>query len=86
MSGVSSKDVAATGGRSGSVVIAPLFRGRKVDFCFLQVYSLSRVAALMAVIATLALLNLRTPYDCQVCPMTSHVPGPLNRNSRSDLS
>jgi hypothetical protein len=75
LNGVSSKDVAATVGRSGSVVIAPSFKNpwlpgdRMADFCFWQVYSLSRVAALMAVISTLVLLNLSTPYNCQVCSM-----------------
>ncbi|KAF8487270.1 hypothetical protein DFH94DRAFT_687740 [Russula ochroleuca] len=72
LNGVSSKDVAATVGRSGSVVIAPSFKNpwlpgdRMADFCFWQVYSLSRVAALMAVISTLVLLNLSTPYNCQL--------------------
>jgi hypothetical protein len=30
-------------------------------------YSLSRVAALAALITNLVLLNLSTPYDCEVC-------------------
>jgi hypothetical protein len=75
LNGVSSEDVAAAGGRSGSVVTVPSFKnprlldGRRADFCFWQVYSLSRVAALAAVVANLVLLNLNTPVDCQVCAM-----------------
>ncbi|KAH9988679.1 hypothetical protein BJV77DRAFT_729215 [Russula vinacea] len=43
-----------------------IIQGRRRYRWTIWVYSLSRVAALMAVIATLALLNLRTPYDCQL--------------------
>ncbi len=72
-SGVLSKDVAATGGRSGSVVVALSFEkprllgSRRADFRIWKIYSLSRVAALTAVIVNLVLFSLNSQVRCEVC-------------------
>ncbi|KAH9988682.1 hypothetical protein BJV77DRAFT_729311 [Russula vinacea] len=51
-----------------------IIQGRRRYRWTIWVYSLSRVAALMAVIATLVLLNLRTPYDCQLSVLLAILP------------
>jgi hypothetical protein len=55
-------------GHSPSFKNFRLLGGRRADFCSIKVYSLARIGALVAVITDLILLNLKPPFDCQVCP------------------
>ncbi|KAF8487275.1 hypothetical protein DFH94DRAFT_20755 [Russula ochroleuca] len=51
-----------------------IIRGRRRCRWTIWVYSLSRVAALAAVVANLVLLNLNTPVDCQLSAILEMLP------------
>ena len=81
LSGVSSKDVNPTGGHFGYVVMGSFFlrsaetlvfggptQEPRTDVILWQLYFLTRLTTLMAVIVNLVTLNLTTKTNCQVCP------------------
>jgi hypothetical protein len=77
-SGVSSEDIVPTGGRYGYVTIGPHSKGFWSNLSLRKVYSITRLATLLAVILNLIFFNVTAPLDCQVsavfriCDPNSH--------------
>jgi hypothetical protein len=71
---MSSEDVALTGGQSGYVVVDILF-SPQTELCRWKIYSLARVATLLAIALNFVEFNTVTQINCQV----GHPPPTLSR-------